>query len=136
MIMKKVLFFATLVACSLMFFGCNKNGALDPNQDAIARVKTDAMGSWKGVTQALVGEGEEVVLTFTETKVTAEFADETVNANITAWKCVDGKEVWIELDDDLKTAVYIDVQLDAMTTRTNTSFGLNVFPPQLTRVKK
>ena len=55
--MKKILLFATLVACSLMFFSCEKKPTIDPNQDAIARVKSEVIGSsWKGNLVTLLGE--------------------------------------------------------------------------------
>ena len=45
--MKKFLFWATLVACSLIFVGC-KNGS-DPSSDAeVNRIKAAAVGSWQG----------------------------------------------------------------------------------------
>lgn len=136
--MKKILLFATLVACSLMFFSCEKKPTLDPNQDAIARVKSEVIGSsWKGNLVTLLGEkGDEAIVTFTETKVTSKIGEETISANITAWKCVDGKEVWVELDDEQKTSVTIkEVVGDKMTLGFNTSWGMNVFPMELTRVK-
>ena len=136
--MKKILLFATLVACSLMFFSCEKKPTLDPNQDAIARVKSEVIGSsWKGNLVTLLGDkGDEAIVTFTETKVTSKIGEETISANITAWKCVDGKEVWVELDDEQKTSVTIkEVVGDKMTLGFNTSWGMNVFPMELTRVK-
>ena len=136
--MKKILLFATLVACSLMFFSCEKKPTLDPNQDAIARVKSEVIGSsWKGNLVTLLGEkGEETIVTFTETKVSSKFEKETVTANILAWKCVDGKEVWLELDDEQKTNLTIkEVVGDNMKLGVNSSWGLNVFPMELTRVK-
>ncbi len=136
--MKKILLFATLVACSLMFFSCEKKPTLDPNQDAIARVKSEVIGSsWKGNLVTLLGEkGEETIVTFTETKVSSKFEKETVTANILAWKCVDGKEVWLELDDEMNTSVTIkEVVGDNMKLGFNTTWGMNVFPMELTRVK-
>lgn len=135
--MKKILLFATLVACSLMFFSCEKKTTLDPNQDAIARVKSEVIGSsWKGNLVTILGEkGDEAIVTFTETKVSSKFEKETVTANILAWKCVDGKDVWVELDDEMNTKVTITVQGDNMTLGSNTTWGMNVFPMELTRVK-
>ena len=136
--MKKILLFATLVACSLMFFSCEKKPTLDPNQDAIARVKSEVIGSsWKGnLVTLLGGKGEETIVTFTDTKVSSKFEKETVTANILAWKCVDGKEVWLELDDEQKTNLTIkEVVGDNMKLGFDSSWGLNVFPMELTRVK-
>lgn len=136
--MKKILLFATLVACSLMFFSCKQNTPTDPNQDAIARVKAEVIGSsWKGNLVTILGDkGEETIVTFTETKVSSKFEKETVTANILAWKCVDGKEVWVELDDEQKTCVTIkEVVGDNMKLGVNSTWGLNVFPMELTRVK-
>ena len=136
--MKKILLFATLVACSLMFFSCKQNTPTDPNQDAIARVKSEVIGSsWKGNLVTILGEkGDEAIVTFTETKVSSKFEKETVTANILAWKCVDGKEVWVELDDEQKTCVTIkEVVGDNMKLGVNSTWGLNVFPMELTRVK-
>ncbi len=135
--MKKILLFATLVACSLMFFSCEKKTTLDPNQDAIARVKSEVIGSsWKGNLVTILGEkGDEAIVTFTETKVSSKFEKETVTANILAWKCVDGNDVWVELDDEMNTKVTITVQGDNMTLGSNTTWGMNVFPMELTRVK-
>lgn len=135
--MKKILLFATLVACSLMFFSCEKKTTLDPNQDAIARVKSEVIGSsWKGNLVTILGDkGDEAIVTFTETKVSSKFEKETVTANILAWKCIDGNDVWVELDDEMNTKVTITVQGDNMTLGSNTSWGMNVFPMELTRVK-
>ncbi len=135
--MKKILLFATLVACSLMFFSCEKKTTLDPNQDAIARVKSEVIGSsWKGNLVTILGDkGDEAIVTFTETKVSSKFEKETVTANILAWKCVDGNDVWVELDDEMNTKVTITVQGDNMTLGSNTTWGMNVFPMELTRVK-
>ena len=136
--MKKILLFATLVACSLMFFSCEKKPTIDPNQDAIARVKSEVIGSsWKGNLVTLLGEkGEETIVTFTDTQVSSKFEKETVTANILAWKCVDGKEVWLELDDEQKTSVTIkEIVGDNMKLGFNSTWGMNVFPMELTRVK-
>ena len=136
--MKKILLFATLVACSLMFFSCEKKPTVDPNQDAIARVKSEVIGSsWKGnLVTLLGGKGEETIVTFTDTQVSSKFEKETVTANILAWKCVDGKEVWLELDDEQKTNLTIkEVAGDNMKLGFDTSWGMNVFPMELTRVK-
>ncbi|MBQ9426882.1 MAG: hypothetical protein IJU36_04550 [Paludibacteraceae bacterium] len=136
--MKKILLFATLVACSLMFFSCEKKTTLDPNQDAIARVKSEVIGSsWKGNLVTILGDkGDEAIVTFTETKVSSKFEKETVTANILAWKCVDGKEVWLELDDEQKTNLTIkEVVGDNMKLGFDSTWGMNVFPMELTRVK-
>ena len=136
--MKKILLFATLVACSLMFFSCEKKPTIDPNQDAIARVKSEVIGSsWKGnLVTLLGGKGEETIVTFTDTQVSSKFEKETVTANILAWKCVDGKEVWLELDDEQKTSVTIkEIVGDNMKLGFNSTWGMNVFPMELTRVK-
>lgn len=134
--MKKFLFFATLVACSLMFFSCNKKNEADPNEAAIAKVKADAKGSWVGDIKSLLTDDKETVtVTFTETKITVVGTETNENVNITAWKCVDGKEVWVTLDDELKSALYVAVSGDQMVLRGSSSYTLNVFPETLTRKK-
>jgi len=132
--MKKMLFFATLVACSLMFFSCEKK-TVDPNQAAIDKVKAAAMGTWEGTTHPFMAEGEFVTVTFTETKATVVFDDETVNVNITSWNCEDGVLVWVDLDDDMRSALYIAVDGDNMTTGGNSTFIWDCFPPAMTRKK-
>jgi hypothetical protein len=134
--MKKFLFFATLVACSLLFFSCNKKNEADPNEAAIAKVKADAKGSWVGIIKPLLGdedEGEEVTVTFTENTISTTG---NLKVNITEWKCVDGKEVWVNLDDESKSAMYIAVDGDNMTLKGSSTFILLNFPGKLTRVKK
>ena len=135
--MKKFLFFATLVACSLMIFSCkNGNTPSDPNEAAIAKVKADAQGSWVGDIKSLLTDDKETVtVTFTEKKITVVGTETNENVNITAWKCVDGKEVWVTLDDELKSALYVAVSGDQMVLRGNSSYTLNVFPETLTRKK-
>ena len=135
--MKKFLFFATLVACSLMIFSCkNGNTPSDPNEAAIAKVKADAQGSWVGDIKSLLTDDKETVtVTFTEKKITVVGTETNENVNITAWKCVDGKEVWVTLDDELKSALYVAVSGDQMVLRGSSSYTLNVFPETLTRKK-
>lgn len=134
--MKKVLFFATLVACSLMIFSCKGNTPSDPNEAAIAKVKADAQGSWVGDIKSLFSDDKETVtVTFTEKKITVVGTKTNENVNITAWKCVDGVEVWVTLDDELKSALYVAVSGDQMVLRGNSSYTLNVFPETLTRKK-
>ena len=134
--MKKVLFFATLVACSLMIFSCKGNTPADPNAAAIAKVKADAQGAWVGDIKSLLTDDKETVtVTFTEKKITVVGTKTNENVNITAWKCVDGVEVWVTLDDELKSALYVAVSGDQMVLRGNSSYTLNVFPETLTRKK-
>ena len=133
--MKKMLFFATLVACSMLFFSCGKqNTPADPNAEAIAKIKAEAMGSWKGNLISLVPgkEGEEVTVTFSENKITTTG---NLTVNITAWKCVDGKDVWVEMDDEMKSAMYVKVNGEKMYLSGNSSFIVSNFPPELVRVK-
>ncbi len=134
--MKKVLFLATLVACSLMIFSCKGNTPSDPNEAAIAKVKADAQGSWVGDLKSLFTDDvETVTVTFTEKKITVVGTQTNENVNITDWKCVDGVEVWVTLDDELKSALYVAVSGDQMVLRGNSSYTLNVFPETLTRKK-
>ena len=135
MSMKKMLFFATLVACSMLFFSCGKqNTPADPNAEAIAKVKAEAMGSWKGnlISLAPGKEGEEVTVTFSENKITTTG---NLTVNITAWKCVDGEDVWVEMDDEMKSAMYVKVNGEKMYLNGNSSFIVSNFPPELERVK-
>ena len=131
--MKKILCLATLVACSLLFFSCKNNAPADPNEAAIAKVKADAMGSWKGNLYSLVEEkGPEVTVTISEKKITTTG---NCTVNITAWKCVDGKDVWVEMDDEMKSAMYVKVNGEKMYLSGNSSFIVSNFPPELVRVK-
>jgi hypothetical protein len=134
--MKKFLLFAVmLLTATAMFTGCKQ--AVDPNEARISQVKKDIQGTWEGRTTSLVGEGDYVQITFTENKISAVFEDETVNLNILAWHCIDGKDVWMDLDDDMKTHLTVkSLEGDNMITGTDSSFGLNIFPMELTRVKK
>jgi len=132
--MKKFLFLAVLAVSSLLFVSCEKT-VTDPNQAAIDKVKAGAMGSWEGTTRPFMGEGEHVTVTFTENKATVVFDDETVNVNITSWNCKDGVNVWVDLDDDMRSALYIAVDGDNMTTGGNSDFIWSCFPPSMTRKK-
>ena len=133
--MKKILFFATLVACSLMIFSCKGNTPADPNEAAIAKVKADAQGSWVGELKSLLtDDSETVTVTFTDKKITVVGTETNENVNITEWKS-DGKEVWVLLDDDLKSALFVAVSGDQMVLRGSSTYTLNVFPATLTRKK-
>ena len=132
--MKKILFLAVLAVSTLLFVSCEKK-TVDPNESAIAAVKAGAMGSWEGTTQPFMGDGEFVTVTFTEKKVTVEFADETESANIVSWNCIDGVHVWALLDDAESSKLYITVNGDNMTTIPNSTFTVNCIPPTMTRKK-
>jgi len=132
--MKKFLFLAVLAVSSLLFVSCEKS-VTDPNETAIAKVKAGAMGTWEGTTHPFMGEGEFVTVTFTEKKVTIEFDDETVNANIVSWNCTDGVNVWILLDDEMGSKLYISVNGDEMNTGGDSTFIWSCFPPTMTRKK-
>ena len=123
-----------MAVVAMAWTGC-KNEPTDPNQAKIAEVKKAAMGSWEGVTEPVYGAGEEVVVTFTEDKVSAAFAEETVSANIKNWKCVDGQDVWIDMDDDMRTSMYVKVEGDKMWLTGNSSFFTENFPRELTKKK-
>ena len=133
---KKFFMFAAMLmaVAALTFTGCKQSEPVDQNQARITLIKAQSQGTWQGHTQPLIGDGEDVTITFTESKITAVFADETVNVNILAWHCIDAKDVWLDLDDDLKTHLTIHDIIDGkMTTGTDSTFGLNVFPPEMTK---
>lgn len=133
---KKFFMFAAMLmaVAALTFTGCKKNEPVDQNQARITLIKAQIQGTWQGHTQPLIGDGEDVTITFTESKITAVFEDETVTVNILAWHCIDAKDVWLDLDDDLKTHLTIHDIIDGkMTTGTDSTFGLNVFPPEMTK---
>jgi len=135
---KFFLFAAMLMAlAAIMFTGCKQNTPTDPNQARIDEIKAAAMGTWQGHTYSFTGdEGDLATITFTETKITAVFEhDETLNLNILAWHCIDAKDVWLDLDRDNTHLTIHSIEGDKMTTGVDTSFGLNVFPSELTRVK-
>lgn len=133
-IMKKFLFFAAFVACSVLFFSC-ENKTVDVNESAIARVKAEARGSWEGRQLSLVDEGEWVTVTFSDTKISIVGEEQTTNVNITEWKCIDGVDVWVNLDDKQKSSLHIAVKGDIMTTGGNTNFTMYNIPSELTRKK-
>ena len=129
---KKFFMFAAMLmaVAALTFTGC-KNNPSDPNQEAIDKVKKAAQGSWEGRLISILGEeGELVTVTFTETKVSTTG---NATANITAWKCVDGHEVWAELDDEFKSALFVKVEGNKMFLGGNSSFIIYNFPPELTK---
>ena len=136
---KKFFMFAAMLmaVAAVMFTSCKQNTPTDPNQARIAEIKAAAMGTWQGRTYSLIGgEGDLATITFTETKITAVFEKETVTVNILAWHCIDAKDVWLDLDDEQKTHLTIHDIIDGkMTTGTDSTFGMNVFPLELTRVK-
>jgi hypothetical protein len=138
--MKKFFLFAAMLmaVAALTFTGCKQNTPADPNEARIAQIKADIQGTWEGRTTTLVGEGDHVTITFADTKITAVFDDnETVNVNILAWHCVDAKDVWMDLDDELKTHLTIhSINGDKMLAGSDSSFGINIFPTEMTRVKK
>ena len=135
---KFFMFAAMLMAVAAMTFtGCKKNDPEDQNQARITLIKAEALqGPWQGHTYSLIGgEGDLVTITFTENKITAVFEDETVTVNILAWHCIDAKDVWLDLDKDNTHLTIHDIIDGKMTTGTDTTFGMNVFPSELTRVK-
>ena len=135
---KKFFIFAALLmtAAALTFTGCKQNDPVDQNQARIAEIKAAAMGTWQGRTYSFIGgEGDLATITFTETKITAVFKDETVTVNILDWHCIDAKDVWLDLDRDNTHLTIHSIEGDKMTTGVDTSFGMNVFPSELTRVK-
>jgi hypothetical protein len=135
---KKFFMFAAMLmaVAAVMFTSCKQNPPTDPNQARIAEIKAAAMGTWQGYTYSLVGgEGDLATITFTETKITAVFEKETVTVNVLAWNCIDAKDVWLDLDRDNTHLTIHSIEGDKMTTGVDTSFGLNVFPSELTRVK-
>ena len=136
---KKFFMFAAMLmaVAALTFTGCKQNEPVDQNQARIALIKAEALqGPWQGRTYSLIGgEGDLATITFTETTITAVFEDETVNMNILAWHCIDAKDVWLDLDKYDTHLTIHDIIDGKMTTGTDTSFGMNVFPLELTRVK-
>jgi len=129
--MKKFLFWATLVACSLIFVGC-KNGG-DPSSDAeVNRIKAAAVGSWQGELVLLGGDPRTIVVTFTETKVTT---NEGISQNIIKWHSI-GNDVYADLDDVLKSSLNIKINGGEMNLTGNSTFTLANFPTKLTRVVK
>jgi len=130
---KKFFMYAAMLmaVAALTFAGCKKNEPKDPNEAKIAEVKKAAMGSWEGHLVTILGEeGELVTVTFTENKITTTG---NLTVNITAWKCVDGAEVWVEMDDDMASAMYVRVEGNKMYLAGNSSFVLANFPRELTK---
>ena len=124
------MFAAMLMAvAALTFTGC-KNTPTDPDQAKIDQVKKAAMGSWVGEIKPLLGgEGETVTVTFTETKITTT-ANLTVG--ITKWKLQD-HEVWVDLDDEMASGMYVRVEGNKMYLAGNSTFVLANFPSELTK---
>lgn len=128
---KKFFMFAAMLmaVAALTFTGC-KNTPTDPDQAKIDQVKKAAMGSWVGEIKPLLGgEGETVTVTFTETKITTT-ANLTVG--ITKWTCKD-HEVWVDLDDEMASGMYVRVEGNKMYLAGNSTFVLMNFPSELTR---
>ena len=129
--MKKFLFWATFVVCSVVFLGCNKGG--DPSTDAeVNRVKAAAVGAWQGQVQLLGGDPRNVVVTFTEASVST---NEGVSQKIVKWYAV-GNDVYADLDDAMKTSLNVKVNGGDMNLAGNSTFFLANFPSKLTRVVK
>ena len=128
---KKFFMFAAMLmaVAALTFTGC-KNTPTDPDQAKIDQVKKAAMGSWVGEIKPLLGgEGETVTVTFTETKITTT-ANLTVG--ITKWKILD-HEVWVDLDDEMASGMYVRVEGNKMYLAGNSTFVLMNFPSELTK---
>jgi hypothetical protein len=128
---KKFFMFAAMLmaVAALTFTGC-KNTPTDPDQAKIDQVKKAAMGSWVGEIKPLLGgEGETVTVTFTETKITTT-ANLTVG--ITKWKIQD-HEVWVDLDDEMASGMYVRVEGNKMYLAGNSTFVLMNFPSELTK---
>ncbi len=128
---KKFFMFAAMLmaVAALTFTGC-KNTPTDPDQAKIDQVKKAAMGSWVGEIKPLLGgEGETVTVTFTENKITTT-ANLTVG--ITKWKIQD-HEVWVDLDDEMASGMYVRVEGNKMYLAGNSTFVLMNFPSELTK---
>ena len=129
---KKFFMFAAMLmaVAALTFTGCKQNTPTDPDQAKIDQVKKAAMGSWVGEIKPLLGgEGETVTVTFTETKITTT-ANLTVG--ITKWKIQD-HEVWVDLDDEMASGMYVRVEGNKMYLAGNSTFVLMNFPSELTK---
>ena len=126
------MFAAMLMAvAALTFMGCKQNTPSDSNEAQIAKVKKAAMGSWVGEIKPLLGgEGETVTVTFTETKITTTG---NLTVNILAWNCVNGADVWVEMDDDMASVMYVRVEGNKMYLAGNSTFVLANFPSELTK---
>lgn len=85
--------------------------------------------------RALFGEGDLVTVTFAGDKISIVGEEQTLNVNITEWKCLDGVDVWVNLDDKQKSSLHIAIKGDIMTTGGNTDFTMYNFPSELTRKK-
>lgn len=124
--MKKILMILAVVAVAVFTsVSCKKT---DPQGDEVARVKAAAMGDWTGTLSILAGGGE-VTVTFTETKITTT-GDLTVN--ITRWYAID-KDVYVKLDDEMKTDMKIEVNGAQMNLAGNSTFFLMNFPSTLAK---
>ena len=104
---------------------CKKS---DPQADEIARVKAAVKGDWTGYLAIFAG-GEEVTVTFSETKITTTG---NLSVNITRWYIIDNK-VYVELDDELKTNMLISVSGSNLLLEGDSTFFLMNFPSVLTR---
>jgi len=118
-----------------MIFSCKNNNPSDPNEALIAKVKADAQGAWVGELKSLLtDDSETVTVTFTDNKITVVGTETNENVNITEWKS-DAKDVWVILDDEMKSALFVAVSGDQMVLKGNSSYTVNVFPETLTRKK-
>ena len=126
--MKKFFLMATLAVCAVLFVGCKQNEPSDP----AAKVKAACVGDWKGTLIILGEESEEVTVTFTEERVTTTG---NFTAKLSNWRAIDG-QVWVDLDDEMKSAMNIAIDGVNMTIKGNSTAITMNFPEKLTKLLK
>ena len=126
--MKKFFLMATLAVCAVLFVGCKQNEPSDP----AAKVKAACVGDWKGTLIILGEESEEVTVTFTEERVTTTG---NFTAKLSNWRAIDG-QVWVDLDDEMNSAMNIAIEGVNMTIKGNTTTITRNFPEKLTKLLK
>jgi hypothetical protein len=133
--MKKILFFLLAFFAITTVVSCSKDDD-DNNADSeVARVKAAAIGTWVGEARSLIKDPRTVTVTITANKFTTTEPDgeEGVSLNITQWYYnTNNHYVYMQLDDEMKTAIPVQVQGNTMTLVVDTQL-LFYIPENLTK---
>lgn len=103
--MKKFLFFAAIVACSLICVSCETeyspedDDPIEQKNPNLEELKAAVKGSWYGEIQPLYGEGGTfATVTFTDNTFTVYQDEQTLRFDILYWDTND-IVVWVVLDE-------------------------------------
>jgi len=126
--MKKIFSILAVAVAALAVVGCSKESKADDQ-------KAELIGSWRGTVATIYVDGKpvdetEVILTFTEEKVTFKFGDQSKDYKYTCGKDSEGKK-YFTLNDELNSSFFYSISGTTMNIIGGNSTMLLVFPKSL-----